>query len=165
MIRRNAIPFLYCVFFPLLIIVVLIVIPEFSFLVRDQSTSFARVVRALIAIWLMLVYIATGISLIPNLEDSSISIFRSWNPQYFNRFRNKNNEPIVTRGIFPMYFFIPDFITCVFAGFIFLLAISTFLELSILGKISIVTINVLLLFPPEFARYNKIVSALYDDLL
>lgn len=165
MLKRNIIPFLYCICFPLFIIVILFVIPEFSSLARDNSTPLARLVRLLITVWLMFSYISTGISIIPNLESSPITIFNTWNIGYYNRFRNQNNDPRTDRSLFPIYYFSLALIACAFDSLLFLLASSTFIELSLLARTIIATINFLLLFLPQIVVYNRTVNALYGDEL
>ena len=165
MLKRIILPFLYCIFFPLFIIVVLFVIPEFSSLVSDHATPLARLFRLLITVWLMFAYISTGISMIPNLESSPIKIFNSWNIGYYNRFRNQNNDPRTDRSLFPIYYFMPASITCAFASLLFLLAISTFTESSLRLTIIIAITNFLLLFLPQIVLYNRVASALYGDAL
>lgn len=161
MFRRNAIPLLYCVFFPVLIGIVLLVIPEFSSWVSDKPNLFVRFVRILIAIWLILAYVSIGISFIPNLESSPIALFNTWGKYY--RFLDNNHEPRVDRSIFHVYYFLPALIVSAFASFVFLLAVSTFIEATTSSILIIMAVNFLLLFLPQTVLYSKVVRVVYGN--
>lgn len=161
MFKRNIIPLMYCVLFPLLIGVVLLVLPELYSSVNPEAPIFVRVIRAFMTIWLMLVYIFTGIPFIPNLESSPITFLSTWRRHY--NLRDEKNEPRVDRSFFPAYYFLSKLFICVFASLVFLGALSTFTELTLPAKAMIAAVNFFVLFLPHGALYNQVVSAVYGN--
>jgi hypothetical protein len=161
MVKKNLIPVLYCVVFPFVIGYVLLILPWFYSLVDQETTVFSRVVRVLITIWLMLVYASCGIPFISSQESSSVRFLTNWRKDFY--LLNEKNEPRMARSLFPAYFFLSRVFICVLVGIIFLAAISTFTELTMSEKMSIAAINFILLFIPNVALYNQVLTAVYGS--
>jgi len=161
MFKRNLVPVLYCGFFPLLIGFVLLALPEFSSLVIIKADPFARLIRALMTLWLIFGYVVTGISFIPNLEASPIALFNTWGKYY--RFRDENQQPRFDRSLFPMFYFSPTLVSCVFTSLVLWIAISTFARPSPSLSLIIALVNFALLFVPHVVLYNQAVRVLYGD--
>ena len=161
MFKRNVIPVLYCGFFPLFIGFALIVLPEMSSLVIIKADPFTRLIRALMTLWLIFGYVVTGISFIPNLESSPITLFNTWGKYY--RFRDENQQPRFDRSLFPVFYFFPTFVSCVFTSLVLWVAISTFAKPSPLLTLILTIVNFALLFLPHVVLYNQAVRVLYGD--
>lgn len=161
MFKQNVIPFLYCVFFPLLIGIILLVIPEVLSSNNNIPSLFGRLVRVSITLWLMFAFITPGIPFIPNIESSSIALFNTWGRYY--QLRDNNNEPRIDRSIFPVPYFVSTLIINSFASLVFYFAISTFTKMPFSVNIVVATTNFLVLFFVHILLYHKIVSAVYSD--
>ena len=160
MFRQRIVPFLYCIIFPLLLGIILIVVPEFSS-IPGNSEPLVRVIRVWITICLVLAYVFTGISFIPHLESSPIALFSTWG-RFYN-LRDEYGEPRVDRSIFPIYFSFATLISCAFASLIVFWAISIFVRPSASLTIAIATVNFLLLLLPNIVLYKKMLKVLYGD--
>jgi hypothetical protein len=161
MFKRNIIPFSYCVFFPLLIGIILLVIPEISPSNNGIPNPIERLVRVCVTLWLMFSFITPAIPFIPNIESSSIALFNTWGRYY--QLRDNNNEPRIDRSIFPIPYFASTLIINSFASLVFYFAISTFTKMPFSINIVVTTTNFLVLFFVHILLYNKIVSAVYSD--
>jgi hypothetical protein len=109
----------------------------------------------------MLVYVFSGIPFISSRETSSVTFLTNWRKDFY--LLNEKNEPRVARSLFPAYFCLSRVFICALVSIIFVGAISTFTELTMSAKMSVAAINFVLLFIPNVALYNQILTAVYGN--
>jgi hypothetical protein len=159
--KRNIVPVLYCAVFPLLIGFFLLVLPELFALVNQEAPIIARVIRGLLAIWLIWAYVTIGTQFIADPESSSIKYVKAL--KRVNYMLDEKNESRVARSIFPAYFVLSKILLCVGISVALLGAISTFIELPPPAQVGIATVNFVLLILPHLALYRYLLRATYGN--
>ena len=139
----------------------LLIFPELSLIVVQNTTPFARFVRTLMALWIIFGYVSTGISFIPNLGSSPIGILNMWG-KYYNLL-DERQQPIYDRSIFPFVYFFSTFFVSLFTSIVLLMAISSFAELPTLIAIGIALVNFMLFFLPHSILCKKALQVIYSN--
>lgn len=160
-LNRKTIFFFYCIFFPVLIVALLIVVP---FIIRTNGE--VDLIRHFINIWIaffvVFQYVSIGVSYHPTLGLSSKFPLVPGMVNYYRLNRIMLSERI-DASIFPIYFFLSTVGLCtvssiLFAGVLFYERISSNYTSVLIGFA-----NFLLLVVPTLMLYRTIVEIVYPS--